>query len=60
VPDRTCERGGADVIFRGEAETVVLVLYGRLTLEAAIAVGRLRTEGEPGLVAAFAQWLTRT
>jgi uncharacterized protein (TIGR03083 family) len=50
----------ADVTFRGEAETVVLVLYGRLTLEAAIAVGRLRTEGEPGLVAAFAQWLTGT
>ena len=50
----------ADVTFRGEAETVVLVLYGRLTLEAAIAVGRLRPEGEPGLVAAFAQWLMET
>ena len=50
----------ADVTFRGEAETVVLVLYGRLTLEAAIAVGRLRTEGEPKLVAVLAQWLTGT
>jgi uncharacterized protein (TIGR03083 family) len=47
----------ADVSFRGEAETVVLVLYGRLTLEAAITTGCLRTEGEPGLVAAFARWL---
>jgi hypothetical protein len=47
----------ADVTFRGEAETVVLVLYGRLTLEAAMITGRLRTEGEPGLVAAFARWL---
>jgi uncharacterized protein (TIGR03083 family) len=50
----------ADVTFRGEAETVILVLYGRLTVETAIAVGRLRTEGEPGLVAALAQWLTGT
>lgn len=48
----------ADVTFRGEAETFVLVLYGRLTLEAAMATSRLRTEGEPGLVAAFARWLT--
>jgi hypothetical protein len=48
----------ADVTFRGEAETFVLVLYGRLTLEAAIATDRLVTEGEPGLVAAFARWLT--
>jgi hypothetical protein len=48
----------ADVTCRGEAETFVLVLYGRLTLEAAMATGRLVTEGEPGLVAAFARWLT--
>ena len=48
----------ADVTFRGEAEPFVLLLYGRLTLESAIATGRLRTEGEPGLVAAFARWLT--
>jgi hypothetical protein len=48
----------ADVTFRGEAETFVLVLYGRLTLEAAMATGILRTEGEPGLVAAFERWLT--
>jgi len=47
----------ADVTLRGEAETVVLVLYGRLTLEAAMTTGRLRTEGEPGLVAVFARWL---
>jgi hypothetical protein len=48
----------ADVTFRCEAETFVLMLYGRLTLEAAMATGHLRTEGEPGLVAAFARWLT--
>ena len=48
----------ADVTFRGTAETFVLVLYGRLTLESAMATGRLRTEVEPGRVAAFARWLT--
>jgi hypothetical protein len=48
----------ADVTFHGGAETFVLVLYGRLPLEAALARGRLRTEGEPGRVAAFARWLT--
>jgi hypothetical protein len=48
----------ADVALRGEAETFVLLLYGRLTLEAAMATGRLRTEGEPGRVAAFERWLT--
>jgi uncharacterized protein (TIGR03083 family) len=48
---------GAHVAFRGQAETVVLVLYGRLALEAARTTGALRTEGEPGLVAAFARWL---
>jgi uncharacterized protein (TIGR03083 family) len=51
---------GADVTFRGEAETFVLVLYGRLTLEAALAMGHLVAEGEPGLVAAFARWLKGT
>ena len=50
----------ADVTFRGDTETFVLVLYGRLTLESALATGRLRTEGEPGHVAAFARWLMGT
>ena len=58
----TCRREPASttvahVAFRGQAETLVLVLYGRLALEAAMTTGRLRTEGEPGLVAAFARWL---
>jgi uncharacterized protein (TIGR03083 family) len=48
----------ADVTLQGEVETCVLMLYGRLTLDAALATGRLMTEGEPGLVAAFARWLT--
>jgi uncharacterized protein (TIGR03083 family) len=48
----------ADVTCRGEAETFVLLLYGRLTLEAALATDRLVTEGEPERVAAFARWLT--
>ena len=47
----------ANVTFGGICETCELVLYGRLTLEAASATGRLVTEGEPGLVAAFERWL---
>ncbi len=73
VPDRydivgengTCRREPASatvvhVIFRGDTETCVLLLYGRLSLESACASGRLRMEGAPALIAAFERWLRGT
>jgi len=47
----------AHIAFRGDTETFVLLIYGRLTLELAIASGRLISEGEPGLIAVFERWL---
>jgi len=47
----------AHVTFRGDTETCVLLIYGRLTLESASASGCLRIEDEHGLIAAFERWL---
>jgi hypothetical protein len=38
--------------------TFVLLLYGRLRLEAAIAGGRVVSEGDPELVTILDQWFT--
>jgi putative sterol carrier protein len=46
----------ASVTFHCDTETYVLLMYGRLSLEAASAVGRLRIAGEQASVAAFGQW----
>jgi len=46
----------ASVTFHCDPETYVLVMYGRLSLEAARAMGRLRVEGDQTLLAAFGQW----
>jgi putative sterol carrier protein len=46
----------ADVTIRCDTETYVLLVYGRLNLEAAIAAGRLTIEGERHLAMAFGQW----
>jgi putative sterol carrier protein len=46
----------ASVTLHCDTETYVLVMYGRLSLEAARAVGRLRVEGDQVLVGAFGQW----
>jgi hypothetical protein len=46
----------ASVSFHCDTETYVLVMYGRLSLEAARALGRLRIEGDQALVVAFGQW----
>jgi uncharacterized protein (TIGR03083 family) len=64
VEDGTCriEPGGAaagQVTFRSDTETFILLMYGRLTLEPAIATGRLNVEGDQGLVTAFDRWLKR-
>ena len=47
----------AHITFHGDTETFVLLISGRLTLEEASASGRLRSEGEPELIAAFDRWL---
>ena len=45
----------ADVTFRGAAESSLLVLFGRLAVDAALRDGRLSYEANPGLVATFGQ-----
>ena len=44
-----------DVTFRCDGETYVLVMYGRLKSESALADGRLAFEGNPELAAGFGQ-----
>ena len=44
------------VTMRCDTETYVLLVYGRLDLEAALASGRLLIEGERELAIAFGQW----
>jgi uncharacterized protein (TIGR03083 family) len=46
----------ASVTCHCDIETYVLVMYGRLSLEAASSAGRLQIEGEQAWGAAFAQW----
>lgn len=52
------EAGAAtpQVTFRCDTETYVLLVYGRLPRETAIASGRLVVEGDRELAAAFGQW----
>ena len=53
------EPAGADpahVTFRCDMETFVLIMFGRLTLPAALAQSHLVAEGEAERVDAFAQW----
>jgi hypothetical protein len=45
-----------DVTFRCDTETYVLLVYGRLPLEAAMASGRLWMEGDRQLALAFGQF----
>jgi len=47
----------ANILFRCETDTFVLMMYKRLTLHDATAAGRLSAEGESGLIADFDQWL---
>lgn len=58
--DRAClEDPGpapADVEFRCDTDTFVLVMYGRLTTAEAIHQGRLEARGDPATVARFSRW----
>lgn len=49
----------ADVIFKCDTEIFVLLMYGRLTCETAIAAGRLVGEGSREVVAEFNRWFNR-
>jgi putative sterol carrier protein len=46
----------ASVTFRCDTETYVLLVYGRLHLESAIASGRLVVDGDRELAGSFTQW----
>jgi uncharacterized protein (TIGR03083 family) len=46
----------ADVTFRCDTETFVLLVYGRLTLDAARHHGDLIVQGKEDLMAPFSQW----
>jgi uncharacterized protein (TIGR03083 family) len=53
------EEAGAtlpDVTFHCDTETYILLVYGRLNLDTAMASGRVRVEGDPQLATAFGQW----
>ncbi len=46
----------ADVTFRCDTETFVLLVYGRMTLDRAFQDGRLTASGDRAKADAFAQW----
>ena len=46
----------ADGLFRCDTETLVLIFYGRLKLETAIAEGHVVSEGDPALVTTLDHW----
>ena len=48
--------GAAEVTFRCDRDTFVLMMYKRLTLDEAIAAGRLSAEGDSGLISDFDRW----
>jgi uncharacterized protein (TIGR03083 family) len=48
-----------NVTFRGDAETFVLTVLGRLKLDAAIAEGRFTVEGDRGLANELIGWVKR-
>ncbi len=56
-PART---GQADVTFRCDAETFVLIAFGRLTIDAAVATSRLAIEGDNRLAYDFQRWFPGT
>jgi uncharacterized protein (TIGR03083 family) len=46
----------ADVTLQGDAETYVLLMYGRVKLAAALASGRLHVTGDQAQARALSQW----
>jgi len=52
-------RGGGDanLTLIGMASSFVLLMYGRLTLDSAIAAKLFNAEGDMGLIPIFDRWL---
>ena len=48
--------GNADVTFRCDTETFLLLTNGRIASAPAIASGQLEAEGDSGVAADFGQW----
>ena len=49
--------GSANLTLAGDTSTFILLMYGRLRLETAIATGGFDAKGDPGLVPGFDLWL---
>lgn len=47
----------ANVSVSCDTDTFVLLMYGRFSLESAVAAGRLTADGDQGLIMNFDQWL---
>ena len=46
-------QGNADVVFRSDARTYVMTIFGRLNMDAALASGVMSAEGDPQLIEEF-------
>ena len=53
----TAGDGSANITLAGDTGTFVLLMYGRLRLESAIATGGFHAKGNLGLVPGFDRWL---
>ncbi len=53
----TAVKAPASVSISCDTGTFVLLMYGRLSLDSAMAAGRLTAKGDPELVSAFDRWL---
>lgn len=47
----------ANLYVRGDTGTFVLLMYGHLSLDSALATGSFKAEGDLALVADFDRWL---
>lgn len=54
----TAGTGQADVTFHCDTETFILMAYGRLTTDAAVAAGRLTIQGDDSLAREFQRWFS--
>ena len=46
-------QGNADVVFRSDARTYVMTIFGRMKMDAALASGAMSAEGDPQLIEEF-------
>lgn len=49
----TSPQGNADVVFRSDARTYVMTIFGRIKMDNAFASGAMSAEGEPQLITDF-------